>query len=64
MTERETGTMALAGPLGALLPQLDPLRPFSMAIAWVLLVAVGWVACYLPSRRALAIDPVDALRLP
>ena len=58
------GTMALAGPLGAFLPQLDPLHPFSMAIAWVLLVAVGWVACYLPSRRALALDPVDALRLP
>jgi hypothetical protein len=26
-------------------------------IAWVLLVVLGCVACYLPARRALAIEP-------
>jgi putative ABC transport system permease protein len=56
------GTAAVARLLGAALPQLEPLRPWSAIVAFALLVGVGWAACYIPARRALRIDPVDALR--
>jgi ABC-type lipoprotein release transport system permease subunit len=39
-------------------------RPLSMAAAWLLLVAIGCAACYLPARRAAGLDPVRAIRMP
>jgi putative ABC transport system permease protein len=56
------GTVAAARLLGSALPQLEPLRPWAVVVACALLVSIGWVACYIPARRALRIDPVDALR--
>jgi ABC-type antimicrobial peptide transport system permease subunit len=37
----------------------DP-RTYAGTIACV--IAVSWFACYLPSRRAAAVDPVNTLR--
>ncbi len=58
-----SGTILLSRALESTLRQLDPLRPSGLAAAWALLVALGWLACYLPARRALTVDPADALRL-
>jgi len=48
--------------LRELLYQIDPRDPltFSAAAAGLLVVAI--VACWVPARRALRIDPIRALR--
>jgi predicted permease len=54
---------ALAGPLyGAILYNVNPRDPLTLALAAVLIVLVGLSACALPAWRALRIDPVVALR--
>jgi putative ABC transport system permease protein len=57
------GLFVLARPLAAVLPQLGPLRPLYVGAAWLLLVAVGCAACYLPARRAASLDPARAMRI-
>jgi len=36
--------------------------PLSFGIVLVVLLIVGFVACYLPARMATQLDPVEALR--
>jgi predicted permease len=36
--------------------------PWTYAATIMCIVAVSWLACYLPSRRAATVDPVDTLR--
>jgi predicted permease len=48
--------------LQTLLFQIEPSDPVSAAVAIMVLSGAAFIACYLPSRRALGVDPVVALR--
>jgi len=48
----------MSSPLFHVSP-VDPLTYGTIAIA---IVPIAWMACYLPSRRAATVDPVQALR--
>src|SRR5207245_1168532 len=48
--------------LTALLSQGSSTDPITLAAVCMLLVGVGWGAAYVPARRAMAVDPMVALR--
>jgi len=48
--------------LRAILFGVSPMDPWTYAIAALSIVLIAWIACYLPSRRASAVNPVNALR--
>jgi predicted permease len=54
--------LGLTRYLEALLFEVQPTDPVTYVVAVVLLALVGAIACYLPSRRATAVDPMQALR--
>jgi putative ABC transport system permease protein len=56
------GSLAATRALRALLFGVTPLDPFSISAAPAVLVAVACLACYVPARRALGVDPMVALR--
>jgi ABC-type antimicrobial peptide transport system permease subunit len=53
------GTMRL---MSSLLFNVSTKDPWTYAVAIVSIVAISWIACYVPSRRAAAVDPTNALR--
>ena len=55
-------SFALARLLRALLYGLDPLSVPMFLAVFVLVLAVALLACWLPARRALKMDPMTALR--
>jgi len=55
-------SLVLSRALTALLFQVLPGDPTTLIGAPLLLGAVGWLACYLPARRALGVEPLIALR--
>jgi len=48
--------------LRSLLFGIEPTDPLTFAFSTLLLALVGIVACYVPSRRATRVDPVEVLR--
>jgi predicted permease len=48
--------------MSSLLFNVSPMDPGTYIITSVCVVAISWLACYLPSRRAAAVDPTLALR--
>jgi predicted permease len=48
--------------MSSLLFNVSPLDPWTYIVTSLSVVAVAWLACYLPSRKAAAVDPTLALR--
>jgi putative ABC transport system permease protein len=56
------GSLALTRAIRSLLFGLSPADPATFAAVALLLIAVAFLACYLPARRAAKVDPNVALR--
>jgi predicted permease len=56
------GALALGRVLWSLLYQVSAADPATFVLVSVLAIAVAALACYLPARRATAVDPAHALR--
>ena len=58
--------LAIAGAstrvLKGMLFETEPLEPWTLAAAAVLLVAAALLASWLPARRAMRVDPIEVLR--
>jgi len=56
------GAAVLGRFLGTLLYEVEHLDPLTFAGVALLAIGVAVLACYIPSRRATAADPMQALR--
>jgi ABC-type antimicrobial peptide transport system permease subunit len=48
--------------LGRLLYDVKAVDPLVFAAMSLMMVGIGWLASYLPARRASSVDPIEALR--
>ncbi|HEV2233676.1 MAG TPA: ABC transporter permease, partial [Terriglobia bacterium] len=55
-------TLAAGKTAGSLLFNLKPRDPLTLALAAILLGAIGFAASFIPARRATKVDPMVALR--
>ena len=56
------GSIAANRLLSNLLFEVSPHDPLTLGVVAVILVGTAVVACYVPARRAAAVEPVEALR--
>ena len=57
------GTLAVSGWLSSLLYGIGARDPLVIGAATLFLVGIAFIACVVPTRRALAIDPATAVRV-
>jgi ABC-type antimicrobial peptide transport system permease subunit len=56
------GAYALTRTMRSLLFEVAPTDSLTFSITALLLAFVGFLACYVPARRATKVDPLEALR--
>jgi len=56
------GALVASRVLQSFLFEVEPTDPLTLAAAGALFVSVSVVACWVPTRRAAAVDPLEALR--
>jgi putative ABC transport system permease protein len=57
-----SGTLLITRPMRALLFGVSTTQPSVLAPITLLLIGVALLACWIPARRAMRLDPLDALR--
>jgi predicted permease len=48
--------------MASILFKVSPMDPWTYSLATASVIGIAWLACYLPSRRAAQVNPVNALR--
>lgn len=56
------GAIGLTRVIGSMLVNVHPTDPATFAVVAALLVGIGLLGSYMPARRALRVDPTEALR--
>jgi putative ABC transport system permease protein len=56
------GALAFTRLLSSMLYGIAPIDPTTLVVVGMVLLAVSLIACYVPARRAMRIDPMKALR--
>jgi len=56
------GALALTKLLESLLYEIKPRDPATFIAVAIAVAAAAALACYLPARRAMHVDPIEALR--
>ena len=62
ITAGAIGIVALTRLIESQLHGVEPMDPLAFGTVAIILVAVALLACYIPARRAAAVDPLVALR--
>jgi len=57
-----TSALILGRLMRTMLYRVEPTDGITIAIVTAVIVAVAWIACYVPARRAMKVDPMVALR--
>lgn len=48
--------------MASILFKVSPMDPWTYSLSTLMVIGIAWLACYLPSRRAAQVNPVNALR--
>ena len=57
------GAFVLSSRISEFLYQVEPTEPLAFVLVTVFVVLIAFIASYLPARKALRIDPMQALRV-